>query len=104
MSDAAASKYFLKIAEDLHIKSLDVELISAGILAMEIDKFVEKNEISLISTSDGRSGLCRWPIAGLPGRHLVFLYEHVFGLVQPALPKQPRLATEEVKMPRAAKG
>ena len=104
MSDAAADQYFAKIADDLCTEGLDVEPISAGIPAVEIDKFVEKNEISVIVTSDGRSGLCCWPSTGIPGRHVLFLYEHVFGLVQPTLPEQSHLATKEAKMRRAAKG
>lgn len=81
LSDAAASKYFSKIADDLRTEGVDVEPISAGIPAVEIDKFIEKNEIDVIVTSDGRSGLCSWLGAGLPGRHMLFLCEHVFELM-----------------------
>lgn len=79
MSDAAASKYLSKIADDLRPEGVDVELISAGIPAVEIDKFIEKNDIDLIVTTDGRSGLCRWPGRDLVRRHVLFLCEHVFG-------------------------
>jgi len=78
MGEAAASRYFLKIADDLRTDGLDVEPISTGISAAEIDEFVEKNEISVIVTSDGRSGLCQWSVRGFTKMQMQFLYEHVF--------------------------
>jgi len=76
--EAAASKYLSKIADDLRTEGIEVEPISAGIPAVEIDKFIEKNDIDLIVTTDGRSGLCRWPGRDLVGRHVLFLCEHIF--------------------------
>jgi hypothetical protein len=41
MSDAAASKYFSKIADELRTEGVHVEPISASIPAGEIDDFIE---------------------------------------------------------------
>jgi len=46
MSDAAAGKYFSKIANDLRAEGVDIEPISAGIPAVEIDKFIEKKVLT----------------------------------------------------------
>jgi hypothetical protein len=90
MGDAAASKYFLAIAGDLSTGGLDAEIIDASIHALEIDEFTKKNEINMIVTSDGRSGLCRWPGAIPLGKQVPFIYEHVFRLEQPVPQKKPR--------------
>ena len=78
MSDEAASKYLSKIADTLREEGIDCEPISTSIPAKRLDDFIEKNNIDLVLTSDGRSGLCRWPSGGLIGRHVQFLYEHAF--------------------------
>lgn len=88
MSDVAASKYLAKIADDLRTDRIDVEPISTGIPYGEIDEFIERNEIDLVVTSDGRLGLCSWTGAGLAGRHILFLCEHVFGSTQPVRQEQ----------------
>jgi len=103
MGDAAASKYLSKIADDLRTEGVDVEPISAGIPAREIDKFIEKNEIDVIVTSNGRSGLSRWPSTGLPERHMLFLCEHVFGLMQPKQQKESHPATTREQKRRPGK-
>ena len=57
MSYAAASKYLYKIADDLRTEGIDVEPIGTGISAGEIDEFIRRNDIDLIVTTHGRSGL-----------------------------------------------
>ena len=57
MSDAAVSKYLSKIADDLRTEGIDVEPIGTGIPAVEIDEFIRRNDIDLIVTTHGRSGL-----------------------------------------------
>ena len=79
ISDAATSNYFSKIADDLCTEGVEVEPICTSIPAVEIDKFIDKNDVDLIVTTDGRSGLCRWPSRDLVGRHVLFLCEHIFG-------------------------
>ncbi len=64
MSDTAAGKYFSKIANDLRAEGVDIEPISAGIPAVEIDKFIDKKGIDLIVTTSRRSGLHQWPASG----------------------------------------
>jgi len=78
MSNAAASGYLSKIADDLRTEGVDIEAISAGIPAVEIDKFIRKNDIDLIVTIDGRSGLCQWPTRGPTKIQMRFLCEHIF--------------------------
>ncbi len=78
MSDAATSKYLSQIAAALREDGIDCETIGNSIPAKNLDDFIEKNNIDLVLTSDGRSGLCRWPSGGLVGRHVQFLYEHAF--------------------------
>ena len=57
MSDAAASKYLSKITDDLRTEGIDGEPIGTGIHAVEIDEFIRRNDIDLIVTTHGRSGL-----------------------------------------------
>lgn len=78
MSDAAASKRLSQIAEALCKEGIDAEPISPGIPAEKIDEFIENNDIDLIVSGDGRSGLCRWLSGSLSGSHVQFLCEHVF--------------------------
>lgn len=94
MNEAATSKYLSKMADDLRTEGMDVEPVNIGIPAVEIDEFIEKNELNLIVTSDGTSKLCRWPSTGLLGRHVLFLCEHVFGAMQPEQQEQFHRATK----------
>jgi hypothetical protein len=93
MGDAAASKYFVKIANDLRTDRIDVEPISTGIPDGEIEEFIEKNEIDLVVTSDGCLGLCSWTGAGLVGRYVLIVCEHVFGSMQPMRQNQFQATT-----------
>ncbi len=74
MSDEAASRYLSKIADTLRGEGVDCDPISTGIPAKRLDDFIKKNNIDLVLTSDGRSGLCRWPSGGLTGRNLQSVY------------------------------
>ena len=92
MSDTSASKYLSKMADDLRTEDLDVEPISTGILAMEINEFLKKNEIYVTVTKDLRSGLCCWLGTGFSERQVLFFCEHVFRRMQPTLPEQSNRA------------
>ena len=71
MSDEAASRYLSKIAHALSAGDINVEPISTGIPAAEINKFIEKHDFNLIVSAEGRSGLSRWPAEGLIGTRTV---------------------------------
>ena len=103
MSDAAASKYLSKIADDLRKEGIETEPIRAGMPAKEIHKFIENNDIVLIVTTDGRSGLCRWASGGLTERHVQFLCEHIFGPMQPTRQDRSHWATTRRQKQRARK-
>jgi len=78
MGDAAAGKYFSKIVDDLRTEGVDIEPISPGIPAMELDKFIEIEDIDLIVTTDGRSELCQWHVRGFTKIQGRLLCERVF--------------------------
>ncbi len=71
MSDESAGRYLSKIAHTLSAGDINVELISAGILAGEINRFIEKHNFHLIVRAEGRSGLSRWSAEGLIGTRAV---------------------------------
>jgi hypothetical protein len=102
ISDAAAGEYLEKIAEDFRSDKMEAESIPVGIQFGEIERFVKENGVGIIATSDGRSGLCHWLVTGLPSSHVLFLYEHVFWLAQPAhqashIPSQGRKRAQRKK-------
>ena len=72
MGDAAASRYLSKIADDLRTSGVNAEPISTGILATEIEEFIDKNDFDLIVSTEGLSKLCRRP-ESLTGRHVQYL-------------------------------
>lgn len=82
LSDAAVHQYLSSIAVEFRAGGLDAEPISAGLSATAIDSIVAENEISMVVTSDGRSGLCCWPGTARLEKQVPLLYEHVFGLGQ----------------------
>ncbi len=70
MSDEAASKYLSTIADALSKEGIEVVPIGIDIPFEKVEEYIKKNNIHLVLTSDGRSGLCSWPSAGLTGRAL----------------------------------
>ncbi len=78
MSDEAVSRYLSQITNTLREEGIDYEPISASIPIKRLDDFINRNDIDLVLTSDGRSGLSRWFSKGLAEGHIQFLYEHAF--------------------------
>jgi len=78
ISDEAANRYLSIITNTLRGKGIDCKPISAGIPVKKLDNFIKENDIDLVLTSDGRSGLCRWPSRGLIEKGAQSLYEHTF--------------------------
>ena len=76
MSDAAANKYLSKIANALSAEGIDAVPIGVSIPTEKIEEYIKKNNIDLVVTGDGRSGLCSWPSEGLTGRNMQSLYEY----------------------------
>jgi multicomponent Na+:H+ antiporter subunit E len=75
MSDEAANKYLSKIADFLRAEGIDAEPVSTSISVTELGKFITKNNIDLIVSDDGHSGLRRWPSESLIGRNVQSFYE-----------------------------
>ncbi len=67
MSDESAGRYLSRIARTLSSGDIKVEIISTGILATDINNFIEKHNFHLIVRAEGSSGLSRWSAESLAG-------------------------------------
>jgi nucleotide-binding universal stress UspA family protein len=76
MGDAAANKYLSKIADALYAEGVEAVPIGVSIPTEKIGEYIKRNNIDLVVTGDGRSGLCSWPSGGLTERSLQSVYEY----------------------------